>query len=106
MNWERVLKKKKTINHSSFNEAVEEVISTRDEFTSEEILDEVKELYIQKIVENNYLPVGSSTTHANRINKNHVGKAVAKLGTHRIVYKTLYLEGKRVGQKYFWRRIE
>lgn len=105
MNWEKILKRK-AINYSFLREAVEEIISTKYEFTIKEIFSEVVELYYQKIVENNYLSRGQARAHIRRITPNFVGQIVAKLGTHRRSRKNEYLEGKDIGQIRIWRRIE
>jgi hypothetical protein len=89
MNWENVLKRGAAtkINYPVFKRAIEHVISDLDEFTFEDIKNQIVSVYAHLLVTGNHMSPNNATQHAKgKIDINTVGRIISRMGTHKASY--------------------
>ena len=104
MDWEDVLKRGASIkiNYPVFKRAIEHVISDLDEFTFEDVKNQIASVYAHLLVTGNHMDSKNATQHAKaKTDKNTVGRIITRIGTH----KTLYRKGD-FGNKAVYVRVE
>ena len=83
------------------------MVSTKTLFKSKDILEEVKRLYLHKIIEKNYMPSRAAKIHVKRrVSVGPVGRIINSLGTHKKTEQSIFREGKSLGLETLWRKIE
>lgn len=104
MDWEDVLKRGASIkiNYPVFKRAIEHVISDLDEFTFEDVKNQIASVYAHLLVTGNHMEPKNATQHAKaKTDKTTVGRIITKIGTH----KTLYRKGD-FGNRAVYTRVE
>ena len=89
MNWESVLKRGAAtkINYPVFRRAIEHVISDLDEFTFEDVKNQIASVYARLLVTGNHMIPTAATQHAKgKIDRNTVGRIISRIGTHKASY--------------------
>ena len=92
MDWEDVLKRGASIkiNYPVFKRAIEHVISDLDEFTFEDVKNQIASVYARLLVTGNHIDPQNAKQHAKaKTDKTTVGRVISRIGTH----KTLYRKG-------------
>ena len=89
MSWDTILKRggSKTVFYPQFRAALEEAINTYETFTLSDIIPIARELYKDKLIDENSMRRNAATTHAsaqlNMANAVFITKTINHIGTHK-----------------------